>query len=389
MTAGDRAGVVVVGAGLIGASVAWRAAQRGLSVTLVDPTPGQGASSAAAGMLAPVSEASYGEEALLGFCLDSAARYPAFVDELVAVTGVPVSHPTSGTLMVALDRDDLRVLEMLAAYHAELGLEVRRLTPRECRGIEPLLSPRLRGGLALDGDHAVDPRALVRALLAAAEQTGVHLLRERVTGVVVTDGAARGVQLDGGGTLAADVVVVATGSWSGPAGPLAGLPAHVVPPVRPVKGQVLRLRAEPGELALERTVRGWVHGVHVYVVPYGDGRVVLGATSEEKGFDVTVTAGGAYQLLRDAVELLPGLAELELVEATAGLRPGTPDNAPILGPTDLPGLVLATGHHRSGVLLTPATADGIATYLTEGALPPELLPFVPQRFAPSTQEVTG
>jgi glycine oxidase len=377
--------VVVVGAGVIGAAVAWRAAQRGVPVTLVDPQPGCGASWAAAGMLAPVAEAAYGEESLLALCLDSARRYPGLLAELAGASPVPVRHPTAGTLVVAFDGDDLRALETLAGYHEELGLPVRRVTAREARRLEPLLSPRLRGGLALDGDHAVDPRALLAALLDAGGRAGTRLLRQRVERVVLDGGRAAGVRLDTGEVMTASTVVVAAGCWSGPAGPLADLPSHLVPPVRPVKGQVLRLRGETGPLALTRTVRGWVHGSPVYAVPYGDGRVVVGATSEERGFDTTVTAGAAYALLRDALALLPALGELELVEATARLRPGTPDNAPLLGPTDVPGLVLATGHYRNGVLLTPATADALGGYLAGDGLPPEVAAFSPRRFAP--QEV--
>jgi glycine oxidase len=388
MTAGGRADVVVVGAGVIGAAVAWRTAQRGLSVMLVDPAPGRGASYAAAGMLAPVAEAAYGEEALLGLCLDSAARYPAFLAELRGACDVPVARTSGATVVVALDGDDLRALDRLSDYHDELGLPVRRLTGRDCRRLEPLLSPRVRGGLSVEGDHAVDPRALVQALLAAGARRGVRLVRRSASSLLVESGSARGVRLDTGEDLTADVVVVAAGSWSGPTGPLGGLPAHLVPPVRPVKGQVLRLRGEPGPAGLTRTVRGWAHGAPVYVVPYGDGRVVLGATSEEMGFNTDVTAGGAYELLRDALALVPGLAELELVEATARLRPATPDNAPLIGPTAMPGLVLATGHYRNGVLLAPVTADALAGFLATGVPAGEVSAFSPRRFSATAQQVS-
>lgn len=389
MTTSSEVDVAVVGAGVIGAAIAWRTAQRGLSVALIDPQPGSGASYAAAGMLAPVAEASFGEESLLALCLDSAARYPQFLAELSTACSVPVSHTTTGTLLVALDGDDLSALQVLAGYHAELGLPVRRLTAGECRRLEPLLTPRLRGGVGVDGDHAVDPRALVTALLAAGGGEGVQPVHDRVSEVLHDDSSVHGVRLGSGDTIAAGFVVVAAGAWSGPDGPLAGLPPHVVPPVRPVKGQVLRLRGDPGPLALSRTVRGWVHGSRVYAVPYGDGRVVVGATSEEKGFDTVVTAGATHELLRDAIALVPALAELELVEATARLRPGTPDNAPLIGPSVLPGLVFATGHHRNGVLLAPVTADAVAEYLADGVLPPEVSAFCPQRFTRSQQEVSA
>jgi glycine oxidase len=375
--------VAVVGAGVIGSAVAWRVAERGLRVALVDDHPGCGASYAAAGMLAPVAEASYGEEALLRLCLESARRYPAFLAEARAASGLAVPHQTRATLVVATDDDDLRALLVLHRYQDELGLSVRRLTARDCRRLEPLLSPRLRGGLAVDGDHAVDPRALVRALLAAAVRAGVRPVPHRAAGVVVTDGAVAGVRLADGSELTAGTVVVAAGAWSGRAadGPLSGLSTDLVPPVRPVQGAVLRLRGRPAPDGLARTVRGWVHGSPVYAVPYGDGRVVVGATSEERGFDTRVTAGAAHALLRDALTLVPSLGELELVETTARLRPCTPDNAPLIGATALPGLVLATGHYRNGVLLAAVTADAVSALLTGEPSPDGMDAFCPRRFA--------
>ena len=390
--------VAIVGAGVIGAAVAWRASQRGLSVALVDDAPGHGASYAAAGMLAPVSEAAYGEEALLALCLESARRYEGFLAELASASGLAIPHQNAATLVVATDDDDLRALDRLHEYHRELGLSARPVTARECRRLEPLLSPRLRGGLAVDSDHVVDPRALVGALLAAGAAAGVRLVRQRArsltttaattttTGIATATGAAvtvTGIGLDDGTELAATSVVLAAGAWSGRAaatGLLANLPEQARPPVRPVKGQVLRLKGPSGVMGLSRTVRGWVHGTHVYAVPYGDGRVVVGATSEERGFDTTVTAGATYELLRDALTLLPALGELEHVETVCRLRPGTPDNAPLLGPSSLPGLVLATGHYRSGVLLAPVTADAIADYLADGVLSGDLGAFSPKRF---------
>jgi glycine oxidase len=364
--------VVVAGAGLIGLSVAWRAAQRGLSVTVVDEAPGSGASSAAAGMLAPVTEAAYGEEALLQLCRASLQRYPAFAAELERATGRTVGLRTAGTLVVGFDADDMRALDALHGYQAELGLAAERLTPRATRQREPSLTPRVRGGLAVDGDHSVDGRALHAALLAAAEGAGVQIVRARVAELVVDGGRATALQLDDGTRVTAGAVVLALGARS--AG-LAGVPPL---PVRPVKGQILRLAGADG--LLSGTVRALVRGRHVYLVPYGEGRLIIGATTEDRGFDPTVTAGGVHDLLHDALEVVPGVSELELVETLARWRPGTPDNAPLLGPGGLPGLVLATGHHRNGVLLTPVTGDVVAEFLATGALPALAAPFTPDRF---------
>ncbi|XMA36748.1 glycine oxidase ThiO [Streptomyces albogriseolus] len=372
------ADVLVVGGGIIGLVTAWRAAQAGLVTAVVDPEPGGGAARVAAGMLAAVTELHHGEETLLGLSLASARRYPAFAAELTEYTGQDLGYRRSGTLAVALDADDRAHLRELHALHQRSGLDSQWLSGRECRRLEPMLAPGVRGGLRVDGDHQIDPRRLASALVTACERAGVTLHHTWAERLVVTDGRARGVVTAAGDELGAGQVVLAAGSWSGR---LAGVPEDVLPPVRPVKGQVLRLampdRPEP---FLSRTVRAVVRGSHVYLVPRENGELVIGATSEEMGWDTTVTAGGVYELLRDAHELVPGITELPLTETIAGLRPGSPDNAPLLGPTRLAGLLLATGHHRNGVLLAPVTGDAMARALTTGDLPQEAVPFTPRRF---------
>ncbi|SFT90858.1 glycine oxidase [Geodermatophilus amargosae] len=363
--------VAVAGGGLIGLAVAWRAARRGLSVTVVDDAPGTGASAAAAGMLAPVTEAGYREEPLLRLGLDSLARWPAFAAELEAAAGTPVGLRTVGTLVAGFDEDDVRELGALHAFQRELGLAAHRLTPREARRREPALSTRVRGGLLVEGDHSVDGRAVHAALLAAAQAAGVVLVGDRVVEVVADGGGAGGLRLASGDVVAADATVLALGARSG------GLPGVPPLPVRPVKGQILRLAGAAG--LLEGTVRALVRGRHVYLVPHGD-RLVVGATSEDRGFDPRVTAGGVHDLLHDAIDVVPEVSELELTETLARWRPGTPDNAPLLGPSSLPGLVLATGHHRNGVLLTPVTAEATAELLAGGTLPEVAVPFGADRF---------
>ncbi|MBB6552920.1 FAD-dependent oxidoreductase [Nonomuraea rubra] len=385
---------VIVGGGVVGLSVAWRMARAGRPVTVVDPAPGRGASYAAAGMLAPVSEVTYTEAPLLRLGVASLRRWPAFAAELtadaglstdaglVAGTGPPSGiEPESsagtrpgdgsaagagpgfaevrgldlradGTLDVAFGADDMAALGELAAYMEKLGLPVERLTGRECRRLEPMLAPSVRGGLLAPGDAWVDPRRVTAALLAALERLGVPLVRARAAEFLYEGGRVAGVRLapppapeDGiGREVRGDRVVLAAGAWSSEL-------AEV--PVRPVKGQIMRLRS-PQPL-LGRCVRGTVHGSSVYLVPRGDGELVVGATQEEMGFDTRVTAGGLYELLRDARELVPGVTELEVADVVAGLRPGTPDNLPLIGPSGTPGLAYATGHHRGGVLLAPLT----------------------------------
>ncbi|MEX2659415.1 MAG: glycine oxidase ThiO [Acidimicrobiales bacterium] len=371
--------VGIVGGGVVGLACAWRLAQRGLSVTVVDPSPGEGASHAAAGMLAPVTEAHYGEEPLLALNLESARRWPAFAAELEEEGG-DVGYRDEGTLAVALDDDDLRALDELRRFQESLGLGVERLRARACRAAEPCLSPRVRGGVLVAGDHQVDSRLVVRALLAAAGRSGATIRRERVTGVVAEAGRVAGLRTDAG-ALHCATVVVAAGCWSAGIG---GVPPEVLPPVRPVKGQILRLRFDPAVPPLTSTVRGLAAGRSVYLVPRARGELVVGATVEERGFDTTVTAEAVHDLLAAAIALVPEVGQLELVETTAGLRPGTPDNAPALGATDIAGLAVATGHHRNGVLLAPVTADAIVSLVTDGAVPPLATAFDPRRFARCT-----
>ncbi|HEX4259295.1 MAG TPA: glycine oxidase ThiO [Streptosporangiaceae bacterium] len=369
------ADVFIAGGGVIGLSIAWRARQAGFDVTVADPDPGQGASHAAAGMLTPVSEAAYTEKELFGLGAASLARYPAFAAELTEASGRPTGFRLTGTLQVGYDHDDLAVIDELRELHDSLGVPGQWLTGRECRRLEPMLDPAVRGGLLAEADGSVDPRLLTQALLAAVERAGVRMIRLPVTRI-----EGRTARLADGTVAEADWVVLAAG-WKS-AG-IDGLPAGAVPPVRPVKGQVLRLRGPAG--FLNRSVRGVVRGSSVYLVPREDGELVVGATQEELGEDTRVTAGGLWELLRDARALVPGLTELEFTEAVARLRPGTPDNGPILGPGPADGtsdgLVLATGHFRNGVLLTPVTADAIVGYLTNGRLPEVAAHFTIERFA--------
>ncbi|MCC9308772.1 glycine oxidase ThiO [Kitasatospora sp. RB6PN24] len=378
---GARADVLVIGGGVIGLAVAWRARRRGLSVTVVDPAPGGGAARVAAGMLAPVTELQYGEEPLLHLGIASNARYADFCAELTAATGLDTGYRATGTLAVALDADDKAELSELHAFHQRLGLDSRWLTGREARKLEPMLAPGVRGGLHVADDHQVDGRRLSTALLRAGELAGVTVHRAGAVELLVDDDRARGARLSTGERVTGEQVVLAAGSRSHL---LPGLTDGVLPAVRPVKGQILRLRIPPAyQPFLSRNVRAVVRGGHLYLVPRADGELVIGATVEEQGYDTTVTAGGVYELLRDAHELVPGITELPLVESSAGLRPGSPDNAPLLGPTALPGLVAATGHYRNGVLLAPVTADLLAEYLATGTVPALAAPFSPSRFARS------
>jgi glycine oxidase len=366
---------LIVGAGVIGLATAWRAAGRGLSVTVVDPAPASGASHAGAGMITPVSELNYGEEPLLHLGVASRDRYAKFVAELEELTGVATDYRADGLLQVAFDADDLTIIDDLRRFQEAMGIRAEALTGRECRRVEPLLAPSVRGGLFAPDDGAIDPRRLCAALLTAVERVGGRLVRARATEIIMARDAAVGVRLADGAELRADQIVLAAGCWTGD---LRGLPPGTLPDIRPVKGQILRLRTRAPFLS--RCTRGLVRGSPIYLVPRADGEVVVGATQEELGFDTTVTAGGLWELLRDARELIPGITELELAEVVAGLRPGSPDNAPLLGPLGPGGLHIASGHFRGGVLLAPVTGDVMAEILATGQVPDVAKPFTPERF---------
>jgi glycine oxidase len=357
---------------VIGLASAWRAAERGANVCVLErDRPAAGATAVAAGMLAPVGEASWGEERLLAFNFESLRRWPGFAEQLEEESGLETGFAQCGALHVALDRDEAEELRRRYELHRTLGLDSEWLPGRECRRLEPGLATAVRGGAHVPGEASTDPRKVVAALLAALERRGVPVHSGAdVVGAERGDGSWRVEAADGRAFEAANLVLTA-GSWSGLA---KWVPGGL--PVRPVKGEILTLRGSADEPVCDRIVAG----ERVYMVPRADGRLVVGATVEERGFDTTVTAGGVHELLREAYRVIPEIAELELMDAAAGLRPGSPDNAPLIGPAPANGLLVATGHFRNGVLQAPATAEGIAALLAGETPSMDLSPFAPQRF---------
>ena len=334
-----RPDIAVVGGGVIGLSVAWRAAQAGMAVRLHEreTSLGAGASGAAAGMLAPVAEADAQEPELLQLGLDGAERWPAFAEELREASGVDVGYRESGTLLVARDADELAWAERERDLRERLGLKAERLVGSQARGLEPGLTPRLRGAIELASDHSVQPRGVLAALELACREAGVEI----VTGSDVEDLAA----------LDAGRVVNARGAWSGVA-------------VRPVKGQALLLRDPNGPGLIDRVLR-WAVPINGYLVPRGDGRYYLGASAEEQGFNPAPTVLAVHDLLRDAAEIVPGVLELEIDEVVVSFRPGTPDNRPLIGSDPQNERIInATGHYRGGVLMAPVTAERVGKILT-------------------------
>lgn len=406
------ADVAVIGGGVIGHGIAWEARRSGRSVVVIDDAPGSGASWAAAGMLAPVSELHYQEEELLELMLESSRLWPAFAADLARDVPGDAGYLPTPTLAIGADAADRRALMDLRSVQRAHGLDVEPLTVREARSREALLSPAISCALDIPADHQVDPRKLVaclrEALASHRAESGSAVagaehgfaVADRASSLAWKDGRVAGVRLAGGGSVTARETIVANGLG---AASLGGLPDGLQLPLRPVHGDILRLRV-PEHLhpLVTATVRGLVHGVPVYIVPRRDGTVVIGATQREDALAASsperrqdgtgasaggVSAGGVYQLLRDAQVLVPAVAELELLESTARARPATPDNAPLLGRVHLrgnhgpvDGLIVATGFFRHGVLLTPAAA-AICRDLMDGRTDPRWLPFSPARFS--------
>ena len=369
--------VAIIGGGVIGMSIAWRLAQQGWPVTIFESgICGREASWAAAGMLAAQIEAEPTEEALLPLASASQLLWPDFAAELERASGIEVGFRCEGTLMVALTRDDLEKLHTTHALHKRLGSDVVWLSAAEVLAREPHLNPRLSGGLFSAADGQVDNRLVAAALAAACRRSGciVHENAE-VAGIEIDRGVVRGIRLSGGHDeiIPADIVVIAAGAWSRG---IAGLPASLRLPVRPVKGQMLALRMAPQAPLLSHVV--WAP--NAYLVPRRDGRLIIGATTEERGFDRSLTAGGMMALLDGAWRALPGVEELAIDEFWCGFRPGSRDDLPILGETEIDGLILATGHHRNGILLTPVTAQAISELIMTGNTPEAIKPFSIIRF---------
>lgn len=375
----QRADTVVVGGGIIGLAVAFALSQRGQRVTVLEAERigERAAAGVAAGMLAPASEADLSDSRLTRLALASHALYAQWVDTVERASGLPTGFDRTGTLFVALHANHLALLEHLEHFQREQGIESERLSGARLREIEPLLAPGVAGGLHLREDWQVDPRLLLRALHAALtaagsaviEQTAVRRVAPAAGGYTVdAEHAGEAVRFEG------SRVVMTAGAWTRRVdSPLAGLPLLASLPVRPVKGQLLRLRGE-------RLIGHIVRTPDVYMVPRGDGELVAGATMEEQGFDRRSTAGAVYELLRHARAVLPGITELELTECNVGFRPALRDHLPAIGATAEPNLFVAVGHFRNGVELAPITADLLANLICEGRADPLLDELSPLRF---------
>jgi glycine oxidase len=374
--------IVIVGGGTIGLATGFELVRQGTPTTIVERGPaGRGTSWQAAGMLAPDAEIQFEERQLYDLSRESLRRWPDFAQDVEAASGQEVDYRDDGTLIVADDRDAAEKIRRLYEFQREQGLAVEWLTGEEAREIEPFVAPRLAAAIYAPSDHQVDNRRLVDALRTAFEAEGGTLREHTPVEAVVPDAERPAVVIEDGARIEASQVVVAAGVWSRD---LDGLAPDAQPPVRPVKGQMIQLRMEV-PFDLQHVVRG----PDAYLAPKSNGRLVIGATSEEMGFDTDVTAGGLYDLLEGAWEVVPGIYDLPVDETWAGLRPATRDHAPILGQSAAPGVVMATGHYRHGILLTPVTAQEIARLVRTGETSDWLAPFSPTRFADRTSTVSA
>ncbi len=365
--------VAIVGGGAIGLGLGFELVRQGTPAVVFErDRAGHGTSWLAAGMLSPDAEIGFEELELYRLNRESLRRWPDFARRVEDASGQSVDYRDEGTLIVADDRDSAEALRRLYSFQKEQGLDVEWLTGEEAREIEPFVAPRLSAAVFAPADHQVDNRRFVEALRGAFEAEGGTLHEGTPVEAVVPDAERPAVVTADGERVDAHRVVVAAGVWSRE---LDGL-EPVAPPVRPVKGQMIQLHRER-PFDLQHVVRG----PEAYLAPKSNGRVVVGATSEEKGFDTTVTAGGLYDLLEGAWEVVPGIYDLPVDDTWAGLRPASRDHAPVLGRTEAPGVLMATGHYRHGILLTPVTAEEMAHLIRTGETSDWLEPFSPLRFS--------
>jgi glycine oxidase len=370
--------VAIAGAGLIGSSIAFELAQAGLKVAVFDRSePGREASWASAGILSPAPE-SPAMISMVPLAKASMSLYPSLVANVEEISGEKVGFRPKGTIDVFFNKDAISDLSTLIALHHGMGLKAEPLRPEDARELEPSLSPELEAAALRPEEASIDNRAFTHAMLSAAKNSGVEVFAgSNVTGIVKEGNRCIGLKL-GSETVNAKWTVIAAGCFSAE---IEGVKEFV--PVRPAKGQMVSLRADG--LEIERVI--W--GEKIYIVPRNDGRVLAGATVEYVGFDKQVTAGGIERILSAAIEVIPGFAGARIEETWAGLRPDSPDHLPILGPTEIEGLVIATGHFRSGILLTPITARFVRQWITERSVQIDWDRLSPMRFAEARRETTA
>jgi glycine oxidase len=368
---------IIVGGGVIGLSLGWQLARKGAEVEIFErDLSGRGAGWVAAGMLAPQAEMGFEEIELFKLCVKSLEEYPKFIEELEEDSGKKVKLDKCGTLLAGFDRDDMERLRRFYDFRERVNMPVKWLTGTEAKEIEPMLSPKCTCGIWIPDDAQVENRDMLGALQIAFSKRGgkIHEIAN-VKSVKIESGKVMGMVVNDK-EIAVSNLVIAAGAWSKQ---IEGIPENVLPPVRPVKGQILSLHMQ-GETKITHAVRGR----DVYLVPKADGRLIIGASNEEMGFDTNPTAGEIYRLLERAWETVPGIYEYPIEEIQVGLRPGSLDHEPIIGDSEIEGLYFATGHYRNGILLTPITAFELSEWIVTGRKSEVLEPFQISRFYKET-----
>lgn len=369
----DRMNTVIIGGGIIGLSLGWQLAKKGINVEILErDLAGKSASWAAAGMLAPQAEMGFEDIDHFYLCRKSLELYPKFLEELYNDSGIKVEVEKTGCILPAFDRDDAERLRRLYDFREKIGLPVVWLSSSEAREVEPFLSPRCTGAIWIEDDAQVNNRLMLESLKKAFVKCGGKLYEEHnVENINVSNGKVTGVNIHGT-DINFDNVIVAGGAWSKQ---IPGLPENLLPPVRPVKGQIINLRLNDS-CRLTKVVRA----PDVYLLPKSDGRLILGASVEEMGYDVQPTAGEIFRLLERGWEAVPSIYDLPIESIDVGLRPGSRDHMPIIGDSEVEGLFFATGHYRNGILLTPITAYELSDWIVTGTSSETLKGFGISRF---------
>lgn len=365
--------VLIIGGGIIGISIGWQLARQGLKVVIFEKdVAGGSASFTAAGMLAPQAEMGFEDLELFYYCRKSLNLFDRFCDELYCDSNISVMPEKTGCILPGFERDDMERLRRLYDFREKVNLPVEWLSASEAREIEPFLSPRCTGAIWIKDDAQINNRLLLNALKKAFMNSG-GILREfvEIEKIEIRNGKVQGV-VSGAYREESDTVVIAAGSWSKL---IKGLPEVLIPPVRPVKGQIINLNFNKS-CGLKKIVRA----PDVYLLPKSDGRLVIGASVEEAGFDTSPTAGEVFRMLQRAWEAVPSIYDLPIQSIEAGLRPGSRDHMPIIGDCEVEGLYFATGHYRNGILLAPVTAYELSQLITKGIVTEDIKRFSINRF---------
>lgn len=369
--------IAVIGGGIAGLSVAFRLTKLGHNVTIYDPATATGASYAAAGMLAPASEVNFSEIPLLRLMQKSGEMWKSFASEIESISGLDIGYRTEGTLLVGFDQNDASEFKRICEFQREFGIEVTQLSRSQIRELEPNLNPSISFASLIKGDHQVDNRELLKALITSLDKFGVEIVNSLVVGIHMNTNNRYSFSLQNGKQLESDILILSPGAMIHT---ISGLPREISTSIRPVKGQIIRVISKDRNF-LRHVLRAKVANQSVYLVPRNTGEIVIGATQEEVGFDDTAKVRPIAELLTNACRIVPAIGESHFEEQVVRYRPGSIDNAPIIGRYDNSNLYLSLGHFRHGILLSAALSHYLAQAIDSGKEPLEIMEFGPMRLS--------